>query len=95
VTAASPDRLVRRLGVRDAVIIGLNSIIGAGVFAGFAGFAPAAQAGGAGLLLGLAVAALVAYCNATSSARLAALYPTSSGTYVDGREGLGDFWETG
>jgi APA family basic amino acid/polyamine antiporter len=77
------------LGVGDAVIIGLGSMIGAGVFAAFA---PAAQAAGAGLLLGLAVAAVVAYCNATSSARLAALYPESGGTYVYGRKRLGDFW---
>ncbi|MDT5002430.1 MAG: basic amino acid/polyamine antiporter, family, partial [Mycobacterium sp.] len=40
----------------------------------------------------LAVAAIVAYCNATSSARLAALYPQSGGTYVYGRERLGPFW---
>ena len=36
--------------------------------------------------------AIVAYCNATSSARLAARYPQSGGTYVYGRERLGDFW---
>lgn len=35
---------------------------------------------------------MVAYCNATSSARLAARYPQSGGTYVYGRERLGDFW---
>jgi APA family basic amino acid/polyamine antiporter len=35
---------------------------------------------------------VVAYCNATSSARLAARYPASGGTYVYGRERLGDFW---
>lgn len=64
-------------------------MIGAGVFASFA---PAATAAGSGLLLGLAVAAVVAYCNATSSARLAALYPESGGTYVYGRRRLGDFW---
>jgi len=81
--------LVRRLGVFDAVVIGLGSMIGAGVFAAFA---PAAQAAGSGLLIGLAVAAAVAYCNATSSARLAALYPESGGTYVYGRRRLGDFW---
>ena len=46
---------------RDAVVIGLGSMIGAGVFAVFA---PAAQAAGAGLLIGLAIAAFVAYCNA-------------------------------
>lgn len=34
----------------------------------------------------------MAYCNATSSARLAALYPASGGTYVYGRERLGEFW---
>ncbi|MFD1658846.1 APC family permease [Streptomyces caeni] len=38
------------------------------------------------------VAAVVAYCNAMSSARLAARYPASGGTYVYGRERLGDFW---
>src|SRR5262245_29917505 len=64
-------------------------MIGAGVFAAFS---PAAEAAGSGLLLGLAVAGVVAYCNATSSARLAALYPASGGTYVYGRERLGDFW---
>ncbi len=33
----------------------------------------------------------MAYCNATSSARLAVRYPESGGTYVYGRERLGDF----
>src|SRR3954451_17463151 len=70
--AAAPARLARRLGGGDAVVIGLGSMLGAGVFAAFS---PAADAAGAGLLLGLAVAAVVAYCNATSSARLGALYP--------------------
>lgn len=84
-----PDELRRRLGVPDAVVIGLGSMIGAGIFVAPA---PAAQAAGSGLLIGLAVAGLVAYCNATSSARLAARYPASGGTYVYGRERLGDFW---
>jgi APA family basic amino acid/polyamine antiporter len=44
------------------------------------------------LLIGLALAAGVAYCNATSSARLAAVYPSSGGTYVYGRERLGHMW---
>ncbi|MFI9612141.1 APC family permease [Streptomyces sp. NPDC052023] len=88
-TAPMPDELNRRLGVPDAVVIGLGSMIGAGIFAALA---PAARAAGSGLLLGLALAAVVAYCNATSSARLAARYPASGGTYVYGRERLGDFW---
>jgi APA family basic amino acid/polyamine antiporter len=77
------------LGLFDAVVIGLGSMIGAGVFAAFA---PAAKVAGSGLLIGLAIATVVAYCNATSSARLAALYPESGGTYVYGRRRLGDFW---
>ena len=86
---AVTEQLKRRLGTGDAVVIGLGSMIGAGVFAAFT---PAAHAAGAGLLIGLALAAIVAYCNATSSARLAAIYPSSGGTYVYGRERLGEFW---
>lgn len=86
-TTSSPS-LVRKLGLGDAVVIGLGSMIGAGIFASFA---PAAAAAGAGLLLGLAIAAVVAYCNASSSAQLAAQYPTSGGTYVYGRERLGEW----
>jgi APA family basic amino acid/polyamine antiporter len=85
----SGPRLARRLGTGDAVVIGLGSMIGAGVFAAWA---PAAAAAGAGLLIGLGLAAVVAYCNATASAQLAAQYPTSGGTYVYGRERLGEWW---
>ena len=90
-STASSDggELRRHLGLFDAVVIGLGSMIGAGIFASLS---PAAGAAGSGLLLGLAIAAVVAYCNATSSARLAARYPQSGGTYVYGRERLGDFW---
>ncbi|MFF7690876.1 APC family permease [Streptomyces syringium] len=89
-TAGSiPQGLRRTLGMPDAVMIGLGSMIGAGIFAALA---PAARAAGSGLLIGLALAAVVAYCNATSSARLAARYPASGGTYVYGRERLGEFW---
>jgi APA family basic amino acid/polyamine antiporter len=86
---AAAAGLRRELGVLDAVMIGLGSMIGAGIFVALA---PAAKAAGAGLLVGLAVAAVIAYCNATSSARLAAVYPASGGTYVYGRERLGPFW---
>jgi basic amino acid/polyamine antiporter, APA family len=82
-------QLARRLETTDAVFIGLGSMLGAGVFAAFT---PAAQAAGSGLLVGLVVAAIVAFCNATSSAQLAAAYPTSGGTYVYGRERLGEWW---
>ena len=85
----SGPELARRLGTGDAVVVGLGSMVGAGVFAAFA---PAARAAGAGLLIGLAVAAAVAYCNATASAQLAAEYPESGGTYVYGRARLGPWW---
>jgi APA family basic amino acid/polyamine antiporter len=86
---SEPSRLARKLGFTDAVVIGLGSMIGAGVFAAIA---PAARAAGAGLLLGLLIAAFVAYCNATSSAELAAVYPESGGSYVYGQKRLGRFW---
>lgn len=81
--------LRRRLGTSDAVTVGLGAMLGAGVFAAFS---PAAQAAGRWLPVALAIAAVVAYCNATSSARLAALHPESGGAYVYGRERLGRFW---
>ena len=86
---AGHDRLARRLGTGDAVVIGLGSMMGAGVFAVWA---PAARSAGAALLVGLGLAALVAYCNAVASAQLAAVYPVSGGTYVYGRERLGEWW---
>lgn len=85
---ASNPALARKLGTTDAVVIGLGSMIGAGIFSAFA---PAAAAAGSGLLVGLTIAAVVAYCNATSSAQLAAQYSTSGGAYVYGRERLGQW----
>ncbi len=84
-----PSRLVRRLGTADATLVGLGSMIGAGVFVVFG---LAARAAGGWLLIGLLLAALVAICNAFSSARLAAVYPSSGGAYVYGRERLGPTW---
>lgn len=80
---------MRRLGLSDAVVVGLASMLGAGVFAAFG---PAAAVAGAWLPVALLVAGAVAYCNALSSARLAARYPESGGTYVYGRERLGAGW---
>ncbi len=88
-TAPASTTLARRLGTGDAVVIGLSAMIGAGVFSAFA---PAAEAAGTGLLIGLAVAAVVATCNALSSAQLAVAYPTSGGSYLYGRKVLGEWW---
>nr|WP_091177634.1 APC family permease [Microlunatus flavus] len=81
--------LARRLGTGDAVVVGLCAMVGAGVFVAFV---PAARAAGAGLLVGLAVAAVVAFCNAVASAQLAMSYPSSGGTYLFGRRVLGPWW---
>lgn len=64
-------------------------MLGAGIF-GAVG--PAAADAGSWLLVGLALAAVVAFANAASSAQLAAVYPESGGTYVYARERLGNYW---
>lgn len=85
----NPHRqLQRRLGVFDATSIGLGSMLGAGVFVVFA---PAAGLAGNFLVLAVLLAGAVAYCNAVASAELAARYPASGGTYVYGRERLGEW----
>jgi basic amino acid/polyamine antiporter, APA family len=88
-TEAATGHSARRLDTTDAVVIGLGSMIGAGVFAAFG---PAARAAGTGPLVGLLIAAVIAYCNAVASAQLAAVYPTSGGTYIYGRERPGHWW---
>jgi APA family basic amino acid/polyamine antiporter len=86
---ATPSRLARKLDTGDAVIVGLGSMIGAGVFSAVG---PATSAAGNAVVVALLIAGALAYCNATSSAQLAALYPESGGAYVYGRRRLGDFW---
>lgn len=78
--------LARVLRLRDATAIGLGSMIGAGVFAVWA---PALGAAGSGILIALAVAAFVAFANATSSAQLAAVHPVAGGTYAYARAEIG------
>lgn len=85
-SSSATGALARRLRLHDAVLIGLGSMIGAGVFAAFA---PAAAVAGRAMLVALLLAGVIAFCNATSSAQLAAQYPTSGGAYVSGRERLG------
>ncbi|WP_101846851.1 APC family permease [Zhihengliuella sp. ISTPL4] len=81
--------LARRLTLPDAVAIGLGSMIGAGVFAVWG---PAIGAAGGGILVALAIAALVAYANATASAQLAAVHPVAGGTYAYARAEIGPWW---
>lgn len=83
------SRLSRRLGTGDAVVVGLGAMIGTGVFVVWQ---PAAARSGRWLLVGLALAAFVAFCNATSTAQLAAVHPRAGGAYHYGRERLGPRW---
>ncbi len=83
------SRLARRLGTLDAVVIGLGSMIGAGIFVA-AG--PAANAAGSGIIAGVLIAGVIAFLNAMTMAQLAAVYPESGGTYIYGRKLLGHYW---
>src|SRR4051794_22687446 len=65
--AQPPSRLARKLGTGDAVIVGLGSMIGAGVFSAVG---PATRAAGNVVVVALLIAGALAYCNATSSAAL-------------------------
>jgi len=78
---ASSPRLTRELGTFGAVMMGLGSIVGTGVFVSIG---IAAGIAGPAVLLAIAVGAMVATFNGLSSAQLAARHPVSGGTYEYG-----------
>ncbi|WP_394216637.1 APC family permease [Brachybacterium vulturis] len=86
---STPGSLARRLGLRDAVSIGLAAMIGAGAFVSLGA---AQDLAGALAPLAVLLAAVVALCNATSTAQLAAQHPAAGGTYHFGRQQLGPWW---
>ena len=78
---SAPAQLSRRIGVFAAVMLGLGSIMGTGVFVSLglgAGIA------GPAVLLAIALAGVLATCNGLSSAQLAAAHPVAGGTYEYG-----------
>lgn len=77
----APDRLQRHLGTFGAVMMGLGSIVGTGVFVSLG---VAAGVTGPSVVLAVAIGALVATFNGLSSAQLAAAHPVSGGTYEYG-----------
>jgi APA family basic amino acid/polyamine antiporter len=85
----SPKRLVRELGTFGAVMMGLGSIVGTGVFVSIG---IAAGVAGPAVVIAVAVGALVATFNGLSSAQLAANHPVSGGTYEYGYEFLRPAW---
>lgn len=79
--AAPQTALKREVGVFGAMMMGLGSIVGTGVFVSIG---IAAGVTGPSVVLATVVAALVATCNGLSSAQLAANHPVSGGTYEYG-----------
>jgi APA family basic amino acid/polyamine antiporter len=78
---STPTSLTRSVGLVDAILLGLGSILGTGVFVVLG---LAAGISGTGVLLAVGLAALVATANALSAAQLAAAHPVSGGTYEYG-----------
>ena len=79
--ASAGPRLERMVGVPGAVLMGLGSILGTGIFVSIG---IAAGVAGSSVILAVAVAAAVATFNGLSSAQLAASHPVSGGTYEYG-----------
>ena len=86
-TTATPEgtkvrsSLARVVGVPGAVLMGLGSILGTGIFVSIG---IAAGVTGPSVVLAVALAAAVAAFNGLSSAELAASHPVSGGTYEYG-----------
>jgi len=73
--------LRREVGLGGAILMGLGSIVGTGLFVSLG---VAAGVAGAGILVALPLAGLLALINGLSSAQLAAAHPVSGGTYAYG-----------
>lgn len=78
--------LRRVLGTPSAILLGLGSIVGTGIFVSVA---TATRVAGSGVLVAVVLAALVATFNGLSSAQLAAAHPVSGGAYEYGYRYLG------
>lgn len=76
------SRLIRRLGLVGATVVGLGAMLGTGVFALWE---PALALAGSFLLLSVLVAGGIAALNAWSTAALAMVHPESGGAYAYGR----------
>ncbi|MGK7877987.1 MAG: APC family permease [Xenococcaceae cyanobacterium] len=76
-----PKQLKRELGFFGAIIMGLGSMVGAGIFVSLG---IAAGISGSAVILAVVVAGLLAACNGFNSAQLAANHPVSGGVYEYG-----------
>lgn len=75
------NSMKREIGLAGAILMGLGSIVGTGVFVSIG---IAAGVAGANVLPAIFLASLLAICNGLSSAQLAASHPVSGGTYEYG-----------
>jgi len=86
--SSSANQLKRVVGLPGAILMGLGSIIGAGVFVSLG---LGEQIAGPSVLLALVIGGGVATCNGLSSAQLAANHPVSGGTYEYGHRWLSPY----
>lgn len=75
------DQLKRAIRTPGAILMGLGSIVGTGIFVSIA---IATQVSGSGIIIAIVIAAALATFNGLSSAQLAAAHPVSGGTYEYG-----------
>jgi len=83
------NKLKRELKTPSAVLMGLGSIIGTGIFVSIA---IATQIAGNGIIIAVVIAAILATLNGLSSAQLAAAHPVSGGTYEYGNRFLNSYF---
>lgn len=76
--APPSPKLRRQVGLGGAILLGLGSMIGAGVFVSLG---LGAGLVGPMVIAAIALAGLLAMCNGLSSAQLATAYPVAGGTY--------------
>ncbi|MDZ7716425.1 MAG: APC family permease [Balneolaceae bacterium] len=83
------NELKRDLKTPGAILMGLGSIVGTGIFVSIA---IATQVAGNGIIIAIVIAAVLATLNGLSSAQLAAAHPVSGGTYEYGNRFLNSYF---
>ena len=73
------DKFKRTLTLKNSILLGLSSMIGAGLFLNIS---PTSKIASYSSILGLLFAGTLAYANASSSAQLSRIYPQTGGTYL-------------
>lgn len=82
------NELSRNIRTPGAILMGLGSIVGTGIFVSIA---IATQIAGNGIMVSIVIAAILATFNGLSSAQLAAAHPVSGGTYEYGYRFLNSY----